>query len=267
MHWLVQTNLFREDGHERLLSALERLEVPFTPVEVRPFTDALFVPGTDHEIERPDGPVWVMGSYKLARIAKSHGLLPGAFLGGLDARATRDLWGAHWLQHGATFEHLRELAPLLGLRFVRPVYDSKSFAGRVFTPEEFAEFQAEACARTVEDDRVHGGTEVIVSTPRVIYSETRCWVVNGQVVTSSLYKRLGRPHFEEGYPSAQVESFAIWRARDRPHPNPAYVLDIADTTDGQFVIETNCLNAAGFYAADMQKLVNAIEEAHRYGDL
>jgi hypothetical protein len=267
MHWLIQTNLFREDGHERLLSALWRLGVPFMLVEVRPFTDALFVPGTDTEIELPAGPVWVMGSYKLVRISRGHGLLPGAFLGGLDARSTRDLWGPSWLQYGAIFEHLRELSPLPWPRFVRPVYDSKSFAGRVFTPEEFAEFQSEACARTGEDDRVHGGTEVIVSTPRVIYSETRCWVVNGEVVTSSLYKRLGRPHFEEGWPSEQVESFARWRGRDRPHPNPAYVLDIADTPEGPKVIETNCLNAAGFYAADMQKLVNAIEEAHRHGYL
>lgn len=40
----------------------------------------------------------------------------------------------------------------------------------------------------------------------------------------------------------------------------AYVLDICRTDDGLKIIETNCINAAGFYAADLGKLVSALEE-------
>lgn len=264
MLWVVQTNLFREDGHQRLLDALVRFGVEHVEVELRPFTDALFKPGTEEEVQVPKGRGWVMGSYKLARIARIHGVKPGAFLSGLDARATRDLWGSDWLQRGCTFAPLRDVPPLDAPRFVRPVYDSKSFAGRVFTPEAFAEFQAETCARTGEDDRAHDGIEVLVAKPREIYAETRFWVVHGEVVTSSLYKRGGKPHFEEGASSQAVEDFAriCARAAWTTHrgANPAYVLDVAETPDGPAVIETNCLNAAGFYAADLQALVAAIEE-------
>jgi hypothetical protein len=264
VRWVVQTNLFREAGHERLCDALERLGVPYTLVQLRHFTDALFKPGTEEEVELPAGRAWVMGSYKLVRIAQGRGLKPGAFHGGLDARATRDLWGTDWLQWGCAFAFLRDVPPLTEPRFIRPTYDSKTFAGRVFFPDEFAAFQEEACKRTGEDDRAHGGIEVLVARPRLIYSETRFWVVRGEVITSSLYKRGGQPHFQEGAPSQAVEDFARACARAAwttyRGANPAYVLDVAETPNGPKVIETNCLNSAGFYAADMQALVAAIEE-------
>ena len=36
-------------------------------------------------------------------------------------------------------------------------------------------------------------------------------------------------------------------------------MDISRTEDGLRMLETNCINAAGFYAADLSKLVGAIE--------
>lgn len=36
-------------------------------------------------------------------------------------------------------------------------------------------------------------------------------------------------------------------------------MHLAETPDGMKVVEVNNLNAAGFYAGDMQKLVAAIE--------
>ncbi|MEM8590885.1 MAG: ATP-grasp domain-containing protein, partial [Pseudomonadota bacterium] len=39
---------------------------------------------------------------------------------------------------------------------------------------------------------------------------------------------------------------------------PAYVLDICATPNGLRMLETNCINAAGFYAADLVKLAAAL---------
>lgn len=39
----------------------------------------------------------------------------------------------------------------------------------------------------------------------------------------------------------------------------AYVLDICRCDDGLRMLETNGLNAAGFYAADIARLVTALE--------
>lgn len=39
------------------------------------------------------------------------------------------------------------------------------------------------------------------------------------------------------------------------------MIDVCDTEEGMKIVELNTLNAAGFYAADVQKLVLALEEA------
>jgi len=41
-------------------------------------------------------------------------------------------------------------------------------------------------------------------------------------------------------------------------------MDIADTPDGLKVIEINNINSAGFYDADPQKIIMAIEEMVKY---
>lgn len=40
-----------------------------------------------------------------------------------------------------------------------------------------------------------------------------------------------------------------------------FVMDIADTEKGFKIIECGCINCAGFYAADMQKLFISLENA------
>ena len=49
---------------------------------------------------------------------------------------------------------------------------------------------------------------------------------------------------------------------DGPNPDysPAYVIDVCRTDEGLKLLETNCLNAAGFYAADLVKLASAIDD-------
>ena len=43
-----------------------------------------------------------------------------------------------------------------------------------------------------------------------------------------------------------------------PGYSPAYVIDVCRTGEGLKLLETNCINAAGFYAADLNKLAAAI---------
>lgn len=48
-------------------------------------------------------------------------------------------------------------------------------------------------------------------------------------------------------------------ARILPAYSPAYVMDICRTDDGLRLLETNCINAAGFYASDVVRLASAID--------
>ena len=57
-----------------------------------------------------------------------------------------------------------------------------------------------------------------------------------------------------------AEHFACRMAQLNKSYSDAYVMDICRMDDGLKIIETNCINAAGFYAADLMRLAIAIED-------
>lgn len=75
MHWIVQNNIYSEDGWERLTGALDRLGISYSIHKCIPFVELL-----EPEADPPPGPVIVMGSYTLAREAQKRGWVPGVFL-------------------------------------------------------------------------------------------------------------------------------------------------------------------------------------------
>ncbi|MBE9227396.1 ATP-grasp domain-containing protein [Phormidium sp. LEGE 05292] len=50
-----------------------------------------------------------------------------------------------------------------------------------------------------------------------------------------------------------LRMIAVWQ------PSRAFVFDIALTHEGYKIVEINCINSAGFYAADVSKIVNALQ--------
>lgn len=274
MFWVVQSNLHREEGHARLIAALRRAGSQFAEVQVLPFIDKLVpadvdVVGQDVEslpslmlpLSVTRAPVFVMGSYKLARIARGCPWTgPGAFLEGLKYTEWAEGWGHEHLlnPHAQVMPFCAAHLARVGREvFVRPVADSKEFAGRVFSRGAFYRWIKEA--EQEGSQHVPPDTEVLVApVVRDIHSETRFWVVDGNVVTWSLYKRGGKP-FQSEDVDPSVVSFARALAM-RWCPSPAFVVDVAVTDDGPKVVEANCLSAAGFYAGDMQKLVFALED-------
>lgn len=58
-----------------------------------------------------------------------------------------------------------------------------------------------------------------------------------------------------------VLRFATDMVARNPDYAPAYVIDICRTATGLHILETNCVNAAGFYTADLDRLVGALEQA------
>ncbi|MGV3619435.1 MAG: ATP-grasp domain-containing protein [Archangium sp.] len=48
-----------------------------------------------------------------------------------------------------------------------------------------------------------------------------------------------------------------------PETHEAFVIDIAETPNGLRIVELNTFNSAGFCAADVQRLVIAVEDGDR----
>lgn len=270
MLWIIQNNLFKEDKFVELLDAIDRQGLSRLMVKPVPFSSRLIPADTDtskaqdldliSDIDEPSGSAIVMGSYTLSKIAIKRGWTPGAFLDGL----SYDIWSRHWgdriLNPQAEICKFSE-ARILSPKFIRPCEDSKTFAGKVFGPEEWTKWRDVVAESTSDSDPLNGNTEVIISDPVEIWTENRLWFVGGQIVTHSQYKRGNKVIYSPDVDS-EVLDFAkacaeIWM------PNPAVVMDVAQTPSGCKIVEVNCLNSAGFYAGDMGKLVNALEE--RFG--
>ncbi len=105
-----------------------------------------------------------------------------------------------------------------------------------------------------EDDGsgLRSGTEVFWSTPKTIDNEYRLWIVSGEVITASQYRPI----------SASVPADAVHFGNQMASiwaPLPAFVMDVCRCGGEWKIIEINTLNACGFYAADLDKLVAAIE--------
>lgn len=256
MFWVLQNNLFSEAGYESLLQAVERRGLPHIVTRCIPFAGTLEPDPGD-----PPGAVIVMGSHTLVREAQRRGWQPGGFLN--ENFNYRTQW-RHWdrrrmLNGDGTVYHFGRVPEQQHPFFIRPVDDGKSFAGKVMDWPTFSEWRDRVLALTPDDHpTIDADTEVVVAEPKRIYREYRTWIVGGRVVTASMYK-LG----ERVLYSANVDPGVIEYAEscaDIWTPADAFVLDVAIVGDGRMkIVEVNCLNSAGFYAADVGKLVEALE--------
>ena len=255
MHWIVQDGLYHETGMEALQATLERARIPFTVVTVASN-------GTLSPDPAPPGPVMVCGSVGLARTARARGWNPGSFL---NDNHRHEAWLTHWgremLNADARTTAFKDVEPVGECVFIRPAEDTKYFNGGVMDTDEVLAWR-DAIRRGEKppvrcSPRMDGNTQVVCGPPATIYKESRFFVVDDAVVASSTY-RLGGATVAD--PDVDPVSLDHARACIRTwQPARAFVLDTALTPEGPRIVEVNCINSAGFYGADVQRIVMAIE--------
>ncbi len=263
MHWIVQNNIYSEEGHTRLLEALDRHSFSYSLHKCVPFIGTL-----DPEAYPPQGKVIVMGSYTLAQRAKERGWTPGAFVNdNFDYELQVKRWGDQMLNADAWFGTLEDVSFQYEPFFIRPIQDTKDFCGTVMDQGSFDEWKTRVLALTPEDGATMSAkSPVMVCKKKEVYREVRTWVVKDEIVTASQYKvgnghRPGFAKYQETLLDDPLVVFARACTVAWPSFCEAYCLDVADTSDGMKIVEVNNLNSSGFYAADMAKLVEALEKA------
>jgi hypothetical protein len=270
MKILIQANLLsRESRYPDFVRALDIMGMDYTPVHVFADTDLIF-PDTVHVLDKdtapglvfdPGIPTLTFGSHKLARLAGRQGLSPAAFNNDhFDFPVWSEGFGLENLLNGDT--RTGRAGDILasgggGSFFIRPLKDDKTFSGRVVSSEAFLAWQA---ALPVEPDRPGGLCQdsiITVASVKVIHGEYRFFVVDGEVVTGSSYKKGSRIVYDH-----QVDPVLTGFGQsmvDRWQPAPAFVIDVADTRDGPKVVEINSFGLAGFYDCEMGKVVGALD--------
>lgn len=278
MHWIIQTDLFQEAGWRALVDTLERFNIPHSIHKVIPFVGEI-LPDAN-----PDGPVICIGAYSLRHLAKKKGWTPGVFdLEPFDFEIQKVHWGKHMLNYDAKVSRFEDAVfPFYSVcsahietdpncntckigsyadeMFIRPVLDSKSFAGSLFTAEDFYDWKRKIVVLEHDYGNTVDKDTVIQMCPlKTIYAEYRYWIVKGEIVTKSLYKRGDKVMYSSDvdprFDDYVKDRIAEWQPLD------AFVIDVCNTSQGIKIVEINTLNSSGFYAGDMQKLVIALEDA------
>ena len=256
MQWILQDF----EDTRKLAEVLARLNISYSTHKVVPFVGAL---QPDPIIPNPNSVV-LFGSYTLWRYAEKNELFPGVIR--IRPFVHETPWQPFMLNGAdALFLPLRDIPKTLppGERafFIRPVSDSKEQAGRVQTADDIRATANKVLSlqeHEIPNGSLRHDTEMMLTPPRRILKEWRIWVVNEEVVTASLYKAGTRVVYRDEIDD-DARAFAKELVAANPNYACAYVMDICRTPDGLRLLETNCINAAGFYAANLAALVMAID--------
>ena len=115
-----------------------------------------------------------------------------------------------------------------------------------------------AIAESLQRDA--GKNEIVIVSPiQTIISEYRIVVVNRKVVTGCQYMKNEWMQLSTECPTEALQ-LAQLIADHQYQPDPAYVVDVAQTLDGYKVIELNAFSTADWYACDISKIILAIHQ-------
>ena len=244
MHWFVQSPGRNREMVDRIANALKTLVVPYSFVELKPFTSE--IPALRLSNFEPPyirwGPAWVPRAETHPELRSSTWYSDDEFR-----------WSAfshHWSDLMITkgrlvpFSELEECLtddPV----FVRPDADSKYFPGGVYSKG-----QKPVTRKNLPD------FDVVIGGYANIRNEYRLFILDNQVVAGSSYRLDGVPR-AEALLSVHVVDFAktvisLWQPAD------VFCLDIGETEDGIGIVEANCFNASRHYAADTLKIIRAV---------
>lgn len=256
MQWLLQDF----EDTRKLAHALDRLKIPYTWHKVVPFVGDI----APAPVIQDPTKVIMFGSYTLWRYARAQGLTPGVFK--IRPFVQEKPWHPFLLNGpDAVFLTLKDVPAKLpddGKHwFLRPVEDSKEAPGTVKSSGEILELAQKVLAldaRDIPNGSLRHDTKLMLTKPVHILKEWRLWVVDEDIVTYSLYKEGSRVVYRH-----EIDGDALTFGQELVRANPgysrAYVVDICRTEEGLKMLETNCINAAGFYEADLVKLAAAID--------
>ena len=271
MYYVIQENVFREKHYNMLIETLERFELEHCVVRIFPFSDKVVklsdIPEGSYNLEdllhldlaRSD--VFVFGAVKLARVAVGYDWAPGSLLNkNHDFKVYREHYRENLLNWDSQVRKVIDLVEWKRdgtqgqLQFIRPVKDSKTFTGALFTESEW---DHEVVRMLNNDSSFTLDTEIQIASPKNIQKEIRCWVVGGKIITASQYK-LGSTTQYDSVVEPEALEFAQ-RMVDVFQLAEAFVIDVCLVGGEWKIVECGCINCAGFYHSDVQRTISALE--------
>ncbi|MEP0820941.1 MULTISPECIES: ATP-grasp domain-containing protein [Trichocoleus] len=251
--WIVQTNVEPESTSPILLRQA-------CAVEQRPFCEISVIPGCAALPTMPaiDGPVVFHGRTTLILRASEHPKWQrGIFFDPVDFqhRAYAAAYGDQLLNADARItsweDFLREPRDPAELVFLKPNDDLKRFTGGVLSVAECFTLYQQLRRATRP---INPASEVVIGQPREIDGEWRLFIVEGEVVSGSMYRPSGDAYLPHDLVLFAEHIASQWM------PAPVFVLDVARVEQTWKVVECNCFNGCRFYLADVARIVRAVSQ-------
>ena len=246
--WYIEDNVFPADEEHRLASALRDLNLSherFSGSDLRT------------QLPVPDAQTVLRGSCWLFQQLQAHTAWR-ADLWGTEAAFDYSNYALRYSKSllnypfaSVTFHELcwkrDEFFPnSASAVFIRPDTGLKSIDGQLVPYAGF-----DSWARKSQLLQLRGAARLIVASPRAITEEYRCVIVDDQLIASSKY----RPDYSIACPQA-ICDYVHHISNTISPPSRAYVVDVAVTPDGPYIIEIGCVCCVAFYESDSMAIVS-----------
>lgn len=267
MHYLIQEDLFSERNYYTIVNQIEKMGFTFEIISILPFTTDIKkrINGELVDFTLENKNVFCFGSVKFAHIAKKYNWSPGSmFNDNHDFEVYSKFYKENLLNYPYTVQNLSHKLPenIPTLFFARPCKDTKLFTGGVFMKGSWNDMVKKMNDNDYHSSKNISEEKVMFSPLKEIAYETRCWVVDGKVISMSEYRR-GRYTIYKNVDDNLLLKDQVQKLVDIYQPADAFVIDVCETINnpGELkIVEINCINCSGFYLGDMQKVIIALEE-------
>jgi hypothetical protein len=243
MFWIIQRDFYSQPNFDKLVQTLERNGIEHIETRVNEI-ETLTIP--------KDIPVMVCGGESIAMVAVKNNWIPGSFLNyNFNYITWSTQYGDDLLNNKYIQGNISEINTSYDKFFMRPLGDTKTINGKVYSKYELDLIKNDVISL------IRGDIQVIVSPVKTIYAEYRFFVVDNIIVASSQYKSGGNL-FTSELVAASAASF-VSDMITKWQPARAFVIDVAFTDKGYKIVEFNNINGSGFYACNIGKIVEALE--------
>lgn len=254
--FIIQDNFMRDEYKRAIVEALASNNIPHKFVSIMPFTREI---SSDEPLSGTNFIPY--GSTLMTMLAHNLNWRGNYFVPNMFRIETRSENRDDMLNNASmTLEHAIEFLKLqdpLSQWFTRPCEDLKQYSGQVINAGGCWQWMEDAMTRESSGSyKLSADTKVVISCVKNIQAEWRWFVVDGKVVSGSIYRSRGqlvkRRELDDAIISEAQTIADIWL----PHRNCC--MDLARVNDKLKVIEFNTINSSGFYDNDVNVIFKSL---------
>lgn len=145
--------------------------------------------------------------------------------------------------------------------YIRDAYGDNLVKGRVHSHMELTAKYSEYYGRSMGSKIIDDNYIMVCASPKYIAKEYRFFVIKGELITGSMYNSDGEFYIKNIDNDREYDRHRLFvnKMIQKYSPDSCFVIDICELEDKSLkVVECNCINCSGFYAIDIEKLIDKL---------